>query len=280
MPFLSGCHNHSTHCDGRHTLREMLEAARDLGFVSFGFSGHAAQGFDTSWSMSREEQQRYFVQARELQKEPGFPRLWVGLELDALAGAAEMEAAKASADYLLGSTHYLPFQKDGCPVAVDGKAEILRRHCDQWYAGDGVALAEAYYQVESSFVSHIRPDVIGHFDLVRKYAGSIGLFDENDPVYRKIALNALERCFFPGAILEVNTGGMARGYLPTPYPTFELLCAWREMGGEITLASDCHDKNLLTFGYSETEELIRKAGYRRILQLGSQNTLWEDYELS
>ena len=280
MPYLSGCHNHSTHCDGKHTLREMLEAARELGFASFGFSGHAPMGFETRWSMSYEAQQRYFVQARALQKEPGFPRLWVGLELDALAGEPEMADAKTNADYLLGSTHYLPFQSDGCHVAVDGTAEALRAHCDRWYAGDGLALAEAYYQVESDFVHRIRPDVIGHFDLVRKYAGVIGLFDENDPAYRKIALNALERCYFPGAILEVNTGGMARGYLPTPYPTFELLCAWREMGGEVTLAADCHDKNLLTFGYDQAEALIRKAGYRRILQLGNKDALWEDYELS
>lgn len=280
MPYLSGCHNHSTHCDSKHTLREMLEAARELGFTSFGFSGHAPMGFETRWSMSPQEQQQYFAQARLLQKESGFPRLWIGLELDALADEASMKAAKADADYLLGSTHYLPFQSDGCHVAVDGTAEALRAHCDRWYAGDGLALAEAYYQVESDFVHRIRPDVIGHFDLVRKYAGVIGLFDETDPAYRKIALSALERCYFPGAILEVNTGGMARGYLPTPYPTFELLCAWREMGGEVTLASDCHDKTLLTFGYDQAEALIRKAGYRRILQLGSQNTLWENYELS
>lgn len=279
MPYLSGCHNHSTHCDGKHTLREMLEAARELGFTSYGFSGHAAQGFDTSYSMSLEEQAQYFKEARALQGEPGFPRVWVGLELDALAGEEEVAAAVANADYILGSTHYLPFRSDGYPAAVDGSAKILRRHCDRWYEGDGLALARAYYQVETDFLNRVRPNVIGHFDLVRKHAAAIGLFDENDPAYRKIAMEALERAFPSGAVLEVNTGGMARGYLPTPYPTFELLCAWREMGGEVTLASDCHDKNLLSYGYAEAEELIRKAGYRHILQLGSADTLWEAYEL-
>ena len=279
MPYLSGCHNHSTHCDGKHTLREMLEAARDLGFTSFGFSGHAAQGFDSSYSMTLPRQQRYFEEARALQKESGFPRVWVGLELDALAGEAELADAIANADYLLGSTHYLPTPPDGSHTAVDGRADTLRAHCDRWFGGDGLALAEAYYQLETDFLSRVRPHAIGHFDLVRKYAAAIGLFDENDPAYRKIAMTALERAFTSGAVLEVNTGGMARGYLPTPYPTFELLCAWREMGGEVTLASDCHDKSLLTYGYAEAEELIRKAGYRRILQLGRGEAMWDAYEL-
>ena len=280
MPFLSGCHNHSTHCDGKNTLREMLAAARDLGFVSFGFSGHAAQGFDNHYSMTLPEQALYFEEARALQKEPGFPRVWVGLELDALAGEAELADSIARADYLLGSTHYVLPAPDGTHTAVDGHAHLLREHCDRWFAGDGLALAREYYRLESDFLCRIRPQVIGHFDLVRKSAKQIGLFDENDPAYRKIALDALERSFSSGAVLEVNTGGMARGYLPTPYPTFELLCAWREMGGDVTLASDCHDRALLAFGYAEAEALVRKAGYKRILQLGSADCLWESYDLS
>lgn len=279
MPFLSGCHNHSTHCDGKYTLREMLEAARELGFVSFGFSGHAAQGFDTGYSMTLEQQARYFEQARALQRESGFPRVWVGLELDALAGEREKADALSRADYLLGSTHYLPTAPDGTHTAVDGRPEQLRAHCDRWYAGDGIALARDYFEVEAEFISRVCPHVIGHYDLVRKSAAKIGLFDENDRAYRQIALRALERCYPSGAVLEVNTGGMARGYLPTPYPTYELLCAWHEMGGEVTLASDCHDKALLDYGYAEAEKLIRSAGYRHILRLGRGDELWERYEL-
>ena len=85
MSFPSGCHTHSTHCDGKHSLMEMLTAARDLGFTSFGFSGHAAQGLDNGYSMTLQEQEKYFEEARTLRHLPGFPRAWAGLELDALA---------------------------------------------------------------------------------------------------------------------------------------------------------------------------------------------------
>ena len=280
MPFLSGCHTHSTHCDGKHTLMEMLTAARDLGFRSFGFSGHAAQGLNNGYSMTLQEQERYFEQARPLRHLEGYPRAWAGLELDALSGEKEVAHALENADYILGSTHYVYPTPEGEYVAVDGPADALRRHADRHFAGNGLALAREYYEIEADFITRLKPQVIGHFDLIRKSAAKIGLFDENDPAYRKIAMDALERCFPSGSVLEVNTGGMARGYLPTPYPTFELLCAWREMGGEITLASDCHDKTLLSYGYAEAEALIRQAGFKRILMLGTKDELWESYELS
>ncbi len=274
MPFLSACHTHSTHCDGQNSLREMLAQARDLGFVSFGFSGHAAQGFDNGYSMTLDQQEWYLQEAKALQKEPGFPRVWVGLELDALSGEKEMARALQNAEYIVGSTHYL-LPAGGEHVAVDGPADVLKRHMDKRFASDGLALAEEYFEIEASFIESVQPEVIGHFDLLRKHAAAIGLFDENDPAYRKLALSALERCHNGNSVLEVNTGGMARGYLDTPYPTLEILCAWREMGGEVTLSSDCHDRRLLTYAYDEALALIRKAGYDHLLRLGAGDTLWE-----
>ncbi len=277
MPFLSGCHTHSTHCDGKHTLREMLTAARDLRFVSYGFSSHAAQGFDNSYSMSLEQQENYLKEARALQREFHAPRVWVGLELDSQSHEREVRHAFENTDYVLGSTHYLRLDGEKF-AAVDGPAELLKQWVDSHFAGDGLAMAREYFEIEAAFVQDVTPHVIGHFDLVRKHAAALGLFEENDPAYRKLALNALERCYNGQSVLEVNTGGMARGYLDTPYPTLELLCAWREMGGEITLTSDCHDKTMLTYAYPQALALIREAGYDHLLRLGTGDELWERCE--
>lgn len=275
MPFLSNCHTHSTYCDGKNPLCEMIHAAENLGFVSLGFSGHGMMHFETGYSMSPAAQSAYFHELRSIQQEQGRLRIWAGLELDALAGEEQLKQSIASADYVLGSTHYVLPTPEGEYVAVDGPAQLLKEHMEKHFAGDGLAMAKEYYQVETDFLLHYRPDVIGHFDLIRKNAAIAGLFDENDPAYRKIALDALERAFPCGSILEVNTGGMGRGYLSTPYPTFELLCAWREMGGEATLSSDCHDFNLLTYAFDETLALIRKAGFDHVMRLGSGEKLWE-----
>lgn len=279
MTFVSNAHTHSRWCDGLDAIPDMVEAARALGFVSLGFSSHARQGFDPAYSMAPDAQAGYFAELRALQGEPGLPRLWAGLELDALAHADCCREAFACADYVIGSAHYLCESYSGVPVAVDGDPVLLRRSVDEVYHGDGLAMARDYFAIEVKALLRDRPQIIGHFDLLRKYAARLSLFDEADPAYRRLALSALEQAFPCGGVLEINTGGMARGYLTTPYPTLELLCAWRELGGQITLTSDCHDRRYLAHAFPEAAALARQAGFRTALRLGVGNALWEETAL-
>lgn len=279
MTFVSNAHTHSRWCDGLDAIPDMVEAARALGFVSLGFSSHARQGFDPAYSMAPDAQAGYFAELRALQGEPGLPRLWAGLELDALAHPDCRREAFACADYVIGSAHYLCESYSGVPVAVDGDPVLLRRYVDEVYHGDGLAMARDYFAIEVKALLRDRPQIIGHFDLLRKYAARLSLFDEADPAYRRLALSALEQAFPCGGVLEINTGGMARGYLTTPYPTLELLCAWRELGGSITLTSDCHDRRYLAHAFPQAAALARQAGFRTALRLGVGNALWEETAL-
>lgn len=281
MPFYSNAHTHTTFCDGKASIREMIARAEALGFVSLGFSSHAAQGFDWGYSMNSDRQKAYFQQLRAIQEEavPSRPAIWAGLELDALADESLRQEAYRQADYIIGSVHYLPWEGENAPVAVDGPAERLGHYVDTALHGDGLELVRWYYDIVAQSLLRDKPAIIGHFDLVRKHAAPLRLFDETDPRYRRIALNALEQAFPCGAVLEVNTGGMARGYLSTPYPTLDLLCAWREMGGQITLTSDCHDARYLDYAFDTTLSLIQKAGFRSLMQLGRSDSLWEEVEI-
>lgn len=279
MTFVSNAHTHSRWCDGLDAIPDMVEAARALGFVSLGFSSHARQGFDPAYSMALDAQAGYFAELRALQGEPGLPRLWAGLELDALAHPDCRREAFAHADYVIGSAHYLCESYGGAPVAVDGDPVLLRRYVDEVYHGDGLAMARDYFAIEVNALLRDRPQIIGHFDLLRKYAARLSLFDEADPAYRRLALSALEQAFPCGGVLEINTGGMARGYLTTPYPTLELLCAWHELGGQITLTSDCHDRRYLAHAFPEAAALARQAGFRTALRLGAGTKLWEETTL-
>lgn len=274
--FLSNAHTHSTFCDGKNTLEEMIAAAKANGFVSLGFSSHANPGFACKFSMPPQKQQLYLPAVRALQPYTQGVRIWAGYELDAVT-PPELLARTRDADYRIGSMHY--FRPGlGAPQA-DGNPDMLRTYTDEEFSGDGVAMARHYYDILVEFVNRERTEIIGHFDLIRKYAGKMRLFDENDPAYRKVALEALERIFPSGSVLEVNTGGMARGYLPTPYPTLELLCAWRELGGRVTITSDCHDYSLLTHAFDTAVELIREAGFKSVQRLGAGDALWDEVEV-
>ena len=83
------------------------------------------------------------------------------------------------------------------------------------------------------------------------------------------------------ALLEVNTGGVARGYMTSPYPAPFLLNAWREWGGEVIINSDCHDARLLDTGYEQAEELLLSLGYDHTIRLSScpERGMWEQVPL-
>ena len=278
MPFLNNAHTHSTYCDGKNPIRAMIDAACQAEFVSLGFSGHASQNYDFDYCMSRDNQRAYFDELHALQKEPLPLRLWDGLEVDALIPEDEM-ALTREADYTLGSAHYLHAVYGGEGIAVDGDPVLLKAHIDSVYSGDGLAALRHYYDIFVDFLLSYKPDIIGHFDLPRKYAQKLNLFDESSPIYRRLVLDALERAFPSGSVLEVNTGGMARGYLDTPYPTLELLCAWREMGGKVTITSDCHDCRYLTHAFDMAERMIHEAGFQSVMRLGAADALWEEIGL-
>jgi histidinol-phosphatase (PHP family) len=284
MSFLSNAHTHTTFCDGVSTVEQQVAAAKRLGFVSLGFSGHAMQGFDWRYCMSAEAQETYLetITMRKalafVQEEP--LRIYAGLEQDALVPAVAKAANRETFDYVIGSTHYFPEPLDGAWVAVDGSPELLKRCIQARFGGDAQAMAAEYYRMHGAYIEADRPDIIGHFDIVRKYAAQIGL-NTASPAYRAAALSALAQARKGCSLLEVNTGNIARGYDTKPYPAPFLLDAWRDMGGHITLTSDCHDARYLDCAFDETIAWLRERGWKRALRLSGngKSELWEEVDL-
>lgn len=283
MKYLSNAHTHTTYCDGRSSIAEMIQRANELGFVSLGFSGHAGQGFDPHYSMMDGRQDGYRSELRKLQQENqqrrNSPRIWVGLELDAMAEEHWRRDAYENFDYVIGSTHYLARDYQGECVAVDGDPVLLSQYVADVFGGDGFQVATAYYDIHVNALLRDRPAIIGHFDLVRKYSQSLHLFDEKGSEYRKLSLDALQRAYACGGVLEINTGSIARRYANTPYPSDELLAAWHEMGGDVTITSDCHDARHLDCWFDEAMKLVKASGFERVLMLGTGTELWEEIRI-
>ena len=150
---------------------------------------------------------------------------------------------------------------------------------NDFYKGDGIAMARDYYLAYASMMRARRPQIGGHFDLLRKWNKAFRLFDEAHPMYRKYALHALEAAYESGVILEVNTGGMARYGAESPYPSEWQLGAWHEMGGEVILASDCHFAPDLLSHYNDAILLLRRIGYEKVRVLGTDKKMFEETEL-
>ena len=191
MRLTSSTHNHTNLCDGRNTPDEMARAALEAGFTDFGFSGHSYAPFDLDYSVKSE--QHYVQELRALQKAyAGRLRIAVGMEADWFAPVND----RAALDYIIGSVHYLRDEATGRYYAVDGAPEALDACVTQMFGGDALAMARAYYALVTENVRKYRPEIIGHFDLVKKNNCGGHLFDEADPVYRTAALEVLDACAY------------------------------------------------------------------------------------
>ncbi len=258
MILTGSLHNHSTWCDGKNTPREMIEAAIAAGFTDFGISGHT---YVTPDDFGVRDEEAYLKELRALQEEyRDRIRFWVGLEHDYYFPVTD----RARLDYIVGSIHELRDEATGRYYLVDGPKSDLAACRDELFGGDGLAMAERFFELTVENVRTYRPDIIGHFDLIVKNNAANDLFDETSSRYREMALAALRRCADTGCVFEINTGGMFRGYRDTPYPAAFLLEELARLGARVTVSADAHETRALRFEFGPALELLKKAGFASV----------------
>ena len=127
-------HTHSTFCDGKSTIKEMIRSALIREFDVLGFSGHSFTGFDPSYCMSDEgiidyldevtDAMETFTRDPELAKAIYAPdvigakdlRILLGIEQDLYSSRPALRKEQGllnpghqygTFDYIIGSTHAL-----------------------------------------------------------------------------------------------------------------------------------------------------------------------------
>ena len=273
---LSSAHTHTDFCDGKNTAWEMALAAYEKGFVSLGFTSHAPQTFDPAHCIDPAREDDYREEIRSIQLEyAGRMAVYLGIERDMLSCADPK-----GYDYFIASVHYFT-TPDGEYIGLDVASDKLQQYINEYCGGDGLEMARQYFSLFRDYIITSKPAIIGHFDLVRYNNSILNLYDENSPEYRRMALDTLRTMRETDAFLEVNTGGVARGYMKEPYPASFLLRSWKEWGGEVIINSDCHDKRLIDAGYIQAEELLLSLGYDHAVRLSSslEKYMWEQVGL-
>ena len=255
------------------TLEEVLEAAVARGFGVFGVTEHAPRSaarflypeeVEKGWSVGDLERDFTAYAGRSAELAAAFAgRLTVlrGFEAEVVPEASwarEMAGHRRRHrfDYTVGSVHHVDeVQIDGRPEQL---AEVVRGR-------GGLAAAEvAYYRAVERMVETLRPEVVAHFDLIRKLAAPFGRLD--GAAGRRAAERALQAVAAAGSILDVNTAGLRTG-LGHPYPAPWIVRRAAAMGIPFCFGDDSHGPAMVGDGIEAARDYLLAHGVGAITVL-------------
>ena len=254
MKAFSNFHTHSLYCDGKNSPEEMVLEAISLGCEAIGFSGHSNTPFDPGYCMDETREKAYCREILRLREAYGDRiRIYLGIEQDYYSAPADPVYS-----YRIGSVHYV--KKNGRYLSIDDTPEILYEGVQALYGGDFYSLCEDYYSLVSDVVQKTGCQIVGHFDLITKFNEKHHFFEESHPRYLAAAEGALRALLRQGALLEINTGAMSRGWMTRPYPGPALLKILGKQRAKMILSSDAHRKQDLLYGLPQAAALAKQYG--------------------
>ena len=286
-------HTHSIYSDGKSQPREIVEEAVRQGLTTLGFSEHSPLPFDNNFSVKEADMPRYVAEIDQLKTEfKDKIDIYCGLEADYLTGVSEPFAVtkeKYHLDYLIGGVHLVvnPVLRQAQgpeetkviePVEtptqtinpdeiwfIDGpKWEVYDEGLQKFFDGDIRRAVRRFFEQSNEMIENESFDIIAHFDKIKMHNRD-RYFHENEPWYRKLALETLDLIREKGLIMEINTRGIYKkrynGFYPSPW-LMEEAC---KMGVPAIISADAHHFSEITLEFSAAEEALKKAGYRSVV---------------
>ncbi len=260
-----GGHSGQFCCHAADSLEDIVRAYIDAGFKWVGLTEHMppaadrfrypeeiAAGLSAGRLYRRFE--RYIAAARHLQqKYARSVQLYVGFETEAWSGSVALVRRLErffKPDYIVGSVHHVD------DIGFDtSPAEYARAVAA---AGGLEAFYCRYFDLQHRFLAAVRPQVVGHFDLVRifdpAYVKTIAL----PSVQRRVRRN-LELVRSLGTILDVNVRALAKG-AAEPYPTRSILEQAVGLGIPAVPGDDSHGVDTVGRHIDRAIEALRDIG--------------------
>ncbi|MFX1254957.1 MAG: histidinol-phosphatase HisJ family protein [Promethearchaeota archaeon] len=171
-------------------------------------------------------------------------------------------------DYVIGSVHILDFDNKKFFITLPG---VRKAYLNYSMTG----FIRLYYILMEKLITSSLFDVIGHFDVLRRYVPPT--WDNIREESSEFARKCLKKAINCNIGLEVNCSGFRHG-LGEPYPARELLMDYFNLGGkDITLGSDAHSASHLANFFEEGTQIIRKIGFKKLIYFSERKKI--DIEL-
>jgi histidinol-phosphatase (PHP family) len=266
-------HIHSSFCHGLGEPEYYVEDCISRNVKSMGFSSHAPLTPDRFWTIKNSNLKNYIKHISKLkEKYRNQLQVFVGLEADYIPGELRFNNfRKLGVDYIIGSNHLIGKGKDGQYKRVEDieVGDITDENRN--------AVVENYFKAICKMVELEKPDIIGHFDTIKKINLHDNYFREDEIWYRAAVMQALKYISPTNTIIEVNTSYIAESIdflFPSPWILEESF----KLGIPVTLSSDAHSPENVIFGFSKAAEILLNIGYKEIYALNQDG--WKPYILT
>jgi len=249
-------HIHTAWCGhASGTMEEYVLRAIELGLPEMGFSEHLPQPAPIADKVAptADEMERFLDEFTRVRKAfAGRMTIRLGGEAEFTPGSAkEIERMKRDyrLEYLIGSVHFL-----------DGWAFDHPAYQDGFAAGSVDGVYREYFEMIRKAAETRLFDVIGHFDLPKKFG------HRPDTSVVKLAEEAIKAMAANGVGFEINTAGRDKPVAEF-YPSKDVLIVCREAGLGLTFGSDSHAPKEVGRYFREASALARACGYRQTMRM-------------
>lgn len=267
-------HTHCDYCDGKGTLQEYVDQAKQVGMMSLGFSSHAPVPFDTKWCMKAEHFDEYREKVAALRHAHTDIGIYTGLEVDFIPNVTSPDLFR-NVDYTIGSIHFVDQHPDGRHWEIDGAHAPFLQGLKEVFNNNIQAAIIRYFELTREMVSTACPTVVGHLDKIKIQNVDGKFFTESESWYQQEIKKTIDLIGATGAIVEVNTRGIYQKKSETTYPSPWVLAYLHKKNIPVTISSDAHHPKDLVSQFSETATILRSIGFETISILSEG--IWQPF---
>jgi histidinol-phosphatase (PHP family) len=252
MPIVN-YHNHTALCGhATGTVDEYIRNAISSGLTELGFSDHAPipEQLREGITMAPGQTEIYIseiLEKKEIYKKEISIRLGFEVDFPLFCTFDRLYLTDIRLDYLIGSCHFIDDWPFDHPGFID---EFGRRDINQVY--------KSYYSIIESLVESNLFNIIGHFDLVKKFGHRENAGNSRETIERI----AVKMSRF-GVAAEINTAGLLKP-VKEMYPADDILKIFFDKNVPITLGADSHEPSLVAYMLNEAVDKLKSAGYKKI----------------
>ncbi len=257
-------HTHSNFCDGKSTLDEHIQKAKELNLKSLGFSSHAPIPFDCKWCMKKEDFESYLQSIETIKQNTKKVELYTGLEVDYIPNLISPSDFSSKLDYTIGSIHFVDAFADGAHWEIDGLHTLFLDGLEKIFKNDFKAAFTRYFELTREMVRNSPPTIVGHLDKMKIQNPQNKFFDEKENWYQHEVKETIKEIKDSGAIIEVNTRGIYQKKTIDTYPSPWILELIHEENIPITISSDAHHADDLINQFGSTATMLKKIGFKKI----------------